>query len=377
MVAAWGISLFWNAISFPAAIAALPEIMEKQEYKALAVLVFPLIGLGLLYWAIKKTLQWRRFGFTPLTMDPYPGSIAGQVGGHIRINCTYQPQQIFKITLACVYSYISGSGKNRSRKEDAKWLDEGYARVNPGASSIDLSFCFDVPDNLPASDDKTQESYHLWRLTLECEMEGVDLNRNFEIPVYQTGQQSAHISFKSSELLPAGVEKITAESLLPLQHTGSGKTLYYPMLRNPWSSIAGVAFGGIFSAVGVFLWQQAKTEGGMLYFMASVFGLIGFSVVLAGIYSAFNSLQIKLDGLSLHYRRRFLVFTLVDKTIPYTDITRIGSRQSSSRNTSGKHRIAYKIFALAGGKRYTLAESITSASKGDLVVAYFEKEMTR
>ncbi len=100
MVAAWGVSIFWNAISFPAAIAALPEIMEKREYKALAVLVFPLIGLGLLYWAVKKTLLWRRFGFTLLTMDPYPGSIAGQVGGHIRVNCAYQPHQIFKVTLA-------------------------------------------------------------------------------------------------------------------------------------------------------------------------------------------------------------------------------------------------------------------------------------
>jgi len=340
MVAAWGVSVFWNAISFPAAIAAMPEIIAKMEYKALAVLVFPLIGLGLLYWAIKKTLQWRRFGFTPLTMDPYPGSIAGQVGGHIRINCAYQPQQIFNVTLACVYSYMSGSGKSRSRKENVKWLDEGYARVNPGASAINLSFCFDVPDNLPASEDKTRESYYLWRLTLESEMAGVDLNRNFEIPVYKTGQQSAHISFKSPEILPAGVKKITAESLLPLQQTGSRKMLYYPMLRNPWNSIAGVLFGGIFAAVGVFLWQQAKTEGGMLYFMASLFSLIGFAVVLSGIYSAFNALQIEFDGISLHYRRRFLIFTLVDKMIPYTDITRIASRKSSVSNMSGKHRIA-------------------------------------
>jgi len=374
MVAAWGVSIFWNAISFPATIAVLPEIMEKREYKALAVFAFPLIGLGLLYWAIKKTLQWRRFGFTLLTMDPYPGSIAGQVGGHIRVNCAYKPQQVFKVTLACVYSYMSGTGKSRSRQENTKWLDEGYARVNPGASTINLSFCFDVPDNLPISEDKTGESYHLWRLTLESEMEGVDLNRNFEIPVYKTAQQSVHINFRSSELLPAGVEKVTAESLLPLQTAGSKKTLYYPMLRNPLNSISGVLFGGIFAGVGVFLWQQAKTEGGMLYFMAGVFSLIGFSVVLAGIYSAFNSLLIKLDGTSLHYRRRFLIFTLVDKTIPYTNITRIGSRKSSASNTNGKHRIAYKIFALAGGKKYTLAESITSSSKRDLVVAYFKKE---
>ncbi len=377
MVAAWGITLFWNAISFPASIAVLPEIIEKQELKSLAVFIFPLIGLGLLYWAVKTSLQWRRFGYTPLTMDPYPGSIAGQVGGHIRINCTYQPQQIFKVTLSCIYSYMSGSSKSRSRKENTKWLDEGYAQVNPGARAVNIYFCFDVPDNLPASDDKTSESYHLWRLTLESEMDGTDLNRNFEIPVYKTGQQSAHINFKSPELLPAGVEKVTTESLLPLSHTGSSKTLYYPMLRKPSNSLAGVIFGGIFAAVGVFLWQQAQTEGGMLYFMASVFSLIGFGVVLSGIYSAFNSLQIKFDGISLHYRRRFLFFTLVDKVIAYTGIAGIGSSQGGTGNIGGKHRIAYKIFALVKGKKYTLVESIDSASKKDQVIEYFEKEISR
>ena len=376
MKAAWLITVFWNAISLPAAYNVMPQIVDKLEYKALAVLIFPLIGLGLLYWAIKKTLEWKRFGATPLTMDPFPGSIGGQVGGQIRIDIAYNPQQVFKITLACIHSYLSGTGNNRSRKERTTWQDEGYAQVNPGASAVNITFCFDVPENLPASQEFS-DSYYLWRLTLESEMEGVDLNRSFEIPVFKTAQQSEQFNFKSPELVPAGVTRTTAESLLPLKQSGSIIELYYPMFRNPLGSFSGVVFGGIFVAVGLFLWQQAQIEGGMLYFMASVFGLIGFGVVWAGIFSALNSIQIKFDGMNLHYRHKFLFFTIKDKKIPYTDITNIDSRGSGSGKRGGKHKITYTVFAQARGKKYTLAESITSASKKDLVVQYFESLLSR
>ncbi|VAW99172.1 hypothetical protein MNBD_GAMMA23-1480 [hydrothermal vent metagenome] len=376
MMVLWGITLFWNVISFPAAIAATPEVLAKGEYIGFVIFLFPLIGLGLLFWAIKATLQWRRFGVTLLTMEPYPGSLGGQVGGFVKINMQYDATLAYKVTLSCINSYISGSGKNRSRKESVKWQDEGYARIKPMMDHLNLEFCFDVPDNLPASEEASN-NYHLWRLTTESEMEGVDLNRSFEIPVYNTQQQSSRLNFKSPEFFPASVEKITAESLLPLTKNSNVKELYYPMLRKPLGSFSGVLFGGIFAGIGFFLWQQAKTDGFMLYVMSSVFTPIGLIIVIAGIYSAFNSLYLKFDGLSLLYRRKFLWFTLVNKAIPYSDIRVIEARKSSSGNTGGKHKIGYKVYAKVKGKKYTLVESIDSASKKDLLIEYFKQEISR
>ncbi len=376
MYGIWGFAIFWNAISFPAAIKIVPEILYKQNYNAVAGLIFPVVGIGLVYWAIRATRQWKRFGYTPLTMDPYPGSIGGQVGGTIKINTRYNPQQVFKVTLSCIYSYMSGSGKNRSRNERPRWQDEGYAQVSPAANSLNVSFCFDVPDNLPSSEEH-DDSYHLWRLTLESEMDGPDLNRHFEIPVYQTAQQSNHLNIDSTEVLPTGVERITAESLLPLTQNGVIKQLNFPMFRKPAYSFSGIIFGGLFAGIGLFLWQQAKTDGAMLYFMAGIFSLIGFAVMFAGIYSMFNSISVKLDGISMHYRKKFLFFTLVDKVIPYQNISKVDSRVSSSSNRGGKHKINYTVFAQVNGKKYTLAEFIDSASKKDLVIAYFNEEFRR
>ncbi len=376
MFVLWGITVFWNAISFPVAILGIPEILEKEEYIGLVILLFPIIGLGLLYWAIKATLQWKRFGVTLLMMEPYPGSLGGQVGGHVRINMQYDATLAYKVTLSCINSYVSGSGKNRSRKESVKWQDEGYARVKPMMNHLNLEFCFDIPDNLPVSEEASN-NYHLWRLTIEAEMEGVDLSRSFEIPVYNTQQQSSRLSFKSPEFFPASVEKVTAESLLPLTKNINTKELYYPMLRRPMRSFAGILFGGIFTGIGVFLWQQAKTDGFMLYVMASVFGSIGIVIVIASVYSAFNSLYLKFDGLSLFYRRKFLWFTLSNKVIPYSEITAIDATKVATSNTGGKHKIEYKIYAKAGGKKFTLAESIDSASKKEQVIEYFKKEIFR
>lgn len=65
--------------------------------------MFPLVGIGLLIWAIRTTLEWRRFGQTLLTLDPYPGSIGGHVGGFIEVPIRFLETQIFKLDLLCVH----------------------------------------------------------------------------------------------------------------------------------------------------------------------------------------------------------------------------------------------------------------------------------
>lgn len=382
MYGVWGIAIFWNLISYTAAIPATMEAFEKQNYVALVAWLFPLVGLGLLYWAIKKTKEWKRFGITLLTMDPYPGSISGHVGGHVQVNMPYDPKLNYKVTLNCLHSYVSGSGKNRTRKESVKWQDEGYAKVKPAAQNVFLDFCFDVPDNLPISEE-VSDSYHLWRLNLESEMEGIDLNRSFEIPVYNTQQHQSQIysNFDSAEYQPAGVDKLTIQSLIPFKTPSSMTDIYYPMFRNPAMSLGLTLFGAIFFGVGLFLWQQAAkddwTFSFILYFMSSVFSFIGGAILIGGIYSAFNSLHVKLDGFNLHYKRKFLMFTLKNISIPYSSISDINAKISSTSHVGKNHKVGYKVYANVNKDKLTLAEDIDSASKKDFVVDYFKKKILK
>ena len=157
---------------------------------ARAGLLFPLVGIFLLKKAWDLTREWRRFGVIELEMDPFPGAIGGHVGGRLLIQGTYQGDSEYHVELACVRSYVSGSGKNRSRRESVLWSETGTARstitASPKGMGTRLSFRFDVPDNLPESDISQSGDYYLWRIRLTAEIPGTNLDRDYSIPVFRT-----------------------------------------------------------------------------------------------------------------------------------------------------------------------------------------------
>lgn len=198
----WGITIFWNALSTPATIA-VPTVWREEGPLALLILLFPLVGMGLFYWTVKKTMEWWRFGYTPLTLDPFPGAIGGDVGGQIEVQIPYAMGMICEVSLSAIHSYVSGSGKNRSRSEDVKWQDSGYAQVEPAAGGVRLSFRFSVPEDLNPSQEES-DSYHLWRLNIKLEQPGIDLDRSYTIPVYATAEKSRLRNLDTGRKMPVG-----------------------------------------------------------------------------------------------------------------------------------------------------------------------------
>ena len=147
----WGFAAIWNLISAPLPFLMFNEVVEKENHAALLGLLFPLVGVGLIVWAVRCTLEWRRFGPAPVTLDPFPGAIGGHVGGTIDVNLPYDSSANILLTLTNLHSYVSGSGKNRSRREKAKWQDKQLAHTESGGNGTRLSFRFDVPEGLTES----------------------------------------------------------------------------------------------------------------------------------------------------------------------------------------------------------------------------------
>jgi len=257
---AWGFAALWNLISAPLPFVVYEEVVEKDNMLASIGLLFPAIGMGLLWWAVSRTLEWRRFGAAPLTLDPFPGSIGGHVGGMIDVNVPFDSSIHFSLTLTNLHSYVTGSGDSRSRKESPKWQDSQVAHSTSGPGGTRLSFRFDVPDNLAESDaDQHEESYDLWRLNLKAELPGADIDRDYEIPVYATAEQSSRLSNFSINEAQSEQRKIDLDvirNMVDLEHGVSGKSMVYPMFRNLGSGISGLFFGGVFSAIGWFLFDQ-------------------------------------------------------------------------------------------------------------------------
>ena len=194
MIGVWIFAGFWNAISWPLVFLLSGEVLEEENYAALLGLLFPLIGAGLLVWAIRVTLRWRRFGRTVFEMARVPGVVGGPLQGVIRIPSRFPPpEEGFEITLGCVHRRVRGSGKNRSTREDVLWQDQRVLdrplRSGAQAGTI-LPVIFAIPYDAEETRREPSDDQIVWRLRVRAELPGVDLSETFEIPVFRTGDSS-------------------------------------------------------------------------------------------------------------------------------------------------------------------------------------------
>ena len=370
MWGSWAFAAFWNLVSAPLPFVIYTEVTEKDNLPALLGLMFPIVGIGLITWAIKRTLEWRRFGPAPVTLDPFPGSIGGHVGGTIDVNLPYDASTQFSITLTSLHSYVSGSGKNRSRKESAEWQDSQVAHVSPGAKGSRLSFRFDVPENLMASD-ATQDgdSCYIWRLSLKAELPGVDIDRDYEIPVYDTGERSAQLSefsIKQARTEQNSMDVQAIEALANVSYEVGGRAMRYPMGRNLMAGFSGLIFGAIFSGVGWYLFNYESHP-----FMGGAFGFFGAIIVLSAFYFVLNSLEILQDGGEIRTVRRILGIPVKRQRMRRSDFVRFQKKASSKTQYGKQHVVHYTVSAVdSNGHSIVVGEGFKGASQADAAADY-------
>lgn len=366
---AWGFAVFWNAISSAAPFIAYREIVDKGNWLALIALLFPLVGLGLLVWAVRRTLEWRRFGAAPVTLDPFPGSIGGHVGGTIDLNLPYDPSHQFRLTLTNVHSYESGD----SQSEKARWQDSLLAHAQSGAGGTRLTFRFDVPTGLRESDTDRGKDYYLWRLALNAALPGADLDRTYDLPVYETAQQSRQLSPRALEQAhrkQVAADELTVRDRSRLSHGANGKRLYFPMGRHLGNTIGGLLVGGIFVAVGWFLIVQ---EGHTIF--GGIFGGLGALVSLLSFYMLFNSLEVVGDSTSIRSTRRLLGLPIHTRQVHTGDITRVYLSSNFQTQSGGKHLIYYSVNAVTrDGAKLVLGEGFRGQSEANAAIALIRQE---
>lgn len=376
MVGVWLFAAFWNLISAPLPFVLYEEVVDKQNTLALVGLLFPLVGVGLFVWAIRRTLEWRRFGPTPVTLDPFPGSIGGHVGGTIDLDEPFDSSNEFQLKLTNLKSYVSGSGKHRSRRETAKWQDMivAHAETSPSGGTR-LTFRFDVPDGLKESDAKRDgDTYYVWRLTVAAELDGADLDRSFDIPVYATATQSRTLSRVAVE---RGLERQAARAERAVKDririiTGMrGRSLYYPMLRNVWSQLGGFIVGCTFAAIGAYL---AVAEGQRLF--GIVFGGIGGLVALATVYGMFNSLEVTRDANGFVTVRRWLGIPVRRQQMGRHEFRHFAKDSRFQQQGGGKHVMHYNVYAVGrSGRKVIVGEGFRGDSQADAAIRLIGDEL--
>ena len=367
MYGVWIFAALWNLISAPLPFVMYEEVIVRKNYIALVGLMFTVVGIGLLVWAIRRTLEWKRFGPSPVTLDPFPGSIGGHVGGTIELALPHDAGNEFQLTLTNIKSYVSGSGKNRSRKEKAKWQDMLVAHAESTGSGTRLTFRFDVPEGLRESDAERSDTHYIWRLSLNADLQGTDIDRSYDIPVYATATQSRHLSKIAVE---RGREKQTARAdkavlqAINVVHDAGGRRMRYPMGRNILSSLAGFLVGSVFAAVG---WWLVIEEGERVF--GRIFGGMGALVAIGTLYTMLNSLEVSRDANGIRTVRRVLGIPIKRSTMGSHEFSHFDKNSRYQTQGGGRHVMHYSIYAVdRHGDRIVVGEGFKGDSQAEAAI---------
>jgi hypothetical protein len=179
---AWLFGVLWNLISTPL-LFIIPEELERNRLAAIGFL-FPLIGVGLLTWAVITTMRWRRFGASQLEIGP--ATLGGQLSGTIHTRLPDVPSLRVTLKLTCLDRLTRGSGEDRDTRENILWREEYVVpegHIGRGALGASIPVNFAIPADARATTAVGRSDGILWVLVAEASLPGVDFKEDFDVPV--------------------------------------------------------------------------------------------------------------------------------------------------------------------------------------------------
>ena len=354
-------ALFWNVISFAGFFAAAQAVM-KGEYAALLVLIFPAIGIGLLYYWYRLKKSYDLTGPMPFTMDPHPGSIGGQFGGHIDLNIPVRQQpKSTEVRLQCLRKYRSG----KETRTKVLWQRRMIPALSSTGAGLRVSFCFDLDDpQLKPSDPPLEIPGVHWELNVVTQLaDGTKIDRTYDdLPVFDTRKtssiQNPEAHMKTSTAMTSAHQALVGR-VLDLQPSGGGFSLHYPAYQQ-WSGLLVCVIGLIFVVVGLAIPQ--------LIFNI-MFPLIGGIALLAGLAWFGGGLSVRLgpEGITAH--RSVFGVPLKPQFVPSYSFKEFKARESHSTSSGNRTTQYYNLIAHGRqGEKALVAKNLNGLEEVDAAI---------
>lgn len=232
----WIFVFFWCFGSAAISLAVVPWQWRLGNRAVLMALVFPVIGLALLVFAIWTTRAWRRFGRSIFEMPSVPAAMGGAITGRIRVPGSLRPEHGWHVALTCVRRKTTGPTNNLRTSDRALWRDEIWLRPNlpqAEAGQIVIPVFFRLPDDKPESTATMGDGTH-WRLEAWARLKGPDFHAAFEVPVFKLPEQPA-IPENTAAQFQLSLDDIRKEihSKIAIVDRPDSKEILFPGGRTP------------------------------------------------------------------------------------------------------------------------------------------------
>ncbi len=337
----WGFAILWNLISTPLMLALSGEITEKENYGALIGLLFPIVGIGLLVAAVRKTIQARKFGDCLFLMDRVPGVLGGEVAGTVVFPRGLSGSEPVSVKLSCIREVKQRSGKSTSTSEHVEWnIERPAILLTPTGDGAGHSarLLFSIPYDSSPTGRIDANRRIFWKLEANAAVPGVDFATSFEIPVYKTQASSPQ---KTEELLRSEEMLAETQPMTPLDQTivsmgpsAAGGTEFVIRSSKGVSGklgalILALIFGGIALLLG---YAEAP------FLLPLVFGGIALLILLLLLFNAFGESRIVVEDGYVSVRNSLFGITR-GRRISCSNIAKIGITGNASTGQRGYYSI--------------------------------------
>ncbi len=280
--------------------------INQGNTQAFLALLFPLFGFIAVFAGFKMRQKFLHIGLMPVSLSPPVGQIGGHIGGIIELNHPWEKRSL-NLTISCLHKYSNGTGKNSRSQTDIIWQHSSFPVDKPDAHGSRLEFCFDIKDDLPVDGSYNGKGRIHWELMLEGTINGEKIVRHWVIPVERGVQQSDimipdHHRLQEKEIKTRQAQK-SINQQIHISESADGLYLLSEAGRNNKVSIPFIFAGLVFFGSGIFLFDKAIQGDFLLWLMAPVFLLVGFVILLLGIFLKVRRLESKIIGDQVYVRR--------------------------------------------------------------------------
>jgi hypothetical protein len=295
------------------------------------------LGVGLLIWAIRTTLRYRKYGMSRLELSTIPGTIGRSLTGTVRVGTSLQSESGFDVRLTCIHRVTTRSGKNSSVQERILWQEQtqaqGQSSRDPSGMSTRIPIAFVIPADAQPSEGRNSRDQIVWRLEVSASVPGVDYAATFEVPVFRTPE--SNLPMTESEARLAGAQaaavaeyKQSPESKIVVIRNRRGTEIVFPAARNPGVAAGTTVFMLLWGAMVVAL---VRYDAPVLF--PIVFGLLELLLIMGALQFWFGVSRVTADRDMLVVAQGYF-YPGRERTIPTAEISEVSIKvgmQAGSR----------------------------------------------
>jgi hypothetical protein len=358
----WIFVAFWCAASAVISLAVVPQQLHQGNHAALIALIFPVIGLALIYFTLNTTLAWRRFGQSIFEMASVPAAPGGTLEGEIQVGGRLQPQHGLYLRLTCVRRTTSGSGNSRSTTEKILWQDEKWLRADLPQTDLNatgIPIYFKLPDNLPESTAAIGDGIH-WRLEASAQMRGPNFHAAFEVPVFKL-PEPPEISDDPTTQYQMSLDEVRKQihSKIQVNDLPDNREFLFPAARNPGFATGATIFCLIWTGIVVLLvWKRAP------FLFPLVFGTIDLLMAAFVFDLWFRRSRVVVNPERVTIQKAWLAFKK-EECLQTSEIKNITSDVGATAGHAAYHDLKIQTRA---GRQITAASNLASKPEADWLV---------